>query len=94
MSPDTAISLRTDAPVELRLASEPGRVLAGRLLRVSPEPTVDRRRFFRIEVEVANADLGLRPGMTGEARFDAGKAPLATHLVGSLARMFRVDVWM
>lgn len=91
------------APVELRMAAPPWRVTKGRVLRVSPEPSGHRadgphsiveRRLYRVLVEVRDGRSGLRPGMTGQARFGASAAGTLEQVVGALARILRIEFWI
>jgi multidrug efflux pump subunit AcrA (membrane-fusion protein) len=87
--------LEIDAPVEIRTRAYPGRLLIGKVERVSPEPSGgDVRRLYRVLVRVDNTGGDYLPGMTGVARFDAGSVPPVRHLIDKLARILRIEFWI
>ncbi len=87
--------IEIDAPVEIRTRADPGRLLSGRVERVSPEPSGgDVRRLYRVLVRVDNSGGKRFPGMTGIARFDAGAVPPVRHLTDKLARILRIEFWI
>lgn len=55
-------ALQVGLAVELETDAYPGRRFAGRIVRIAPV-LQEGARQARIEIEVANADLALRPGM-------------------------------
>lgn len=59
--------LQADQSVDLETDAYPGRVFAGRIARIAPVFRESTRQA-RIEVEVANPDLQLKPGMFVRAR--------------------------
>ncbi len=87
--------LDAGAPVELRAEADPGRILRGRVEGIAPEPSGGAvRRLYKVTVEVENPDGRLRPGMTGTARFGAGKATPFRRLTGELTRLIRIQFWI
>lgn len=81
--------------VELRTTSNPGRLIIGRVECVSLEPSGgDLRRFYRILVRIDNRDGAFRPDLTGVARFRAGRVSAFGHLMGRVARVFRIEFWI
>lgn len=57
--------LSAGQPVRLRTAAWPGETFAGRVTRIAPEFR-EASRQARVEIEVPNPDLHLRPGMFAE----------------------------
>jgi len=90
------LGLLDDSPiVELRMWAEPGRRIEGRLTQIAPLPSAgELRRLYRVLVEVDNERGELRPGMTGYARFSAGRASLAKRAAEGLARSLRAELWL
>jgi putative peptide zinc metalloprotease protein len=85
----------TDKPVELRTASNSGRLIVGHVERVALVPSGGTvRQFYRVLVRVDNAGGELRPDLTGTARFRADNASPFMHLVGRVARIFRIEFWI
>jgi membrane fusion protein, copper/silver efflux system len=63
--------LRNGQPVAVRARALPGRVFAGKVSQIYPQ--INREtRTVRVRVELANADLALRPDMYVEAEIDVG----------------------
>jgi putative peptide zinc metalloprotease protein len=84
-----------DGAVELRTQANPGNRLRGRLESVAPVASGDGvRRIYRLLVRVENDRGALRPGVTGVARFDAGRVPPVRRLLDGLARIFRIEFWV
>jgi len=72
-----------------------GAMTVGDLELVAPEASDGYvRQQYRILVRVDNEDGALRPGMTGVARFEAGRAPLYRQAADKLARVFRIEFWI
>lgn len=68
--------------VRIRLDARPGQVLSGVVQRLRPRAeTWQDSVGFVAEVEVANVDGSLRPGMTGDARVTTATHSLARNLV-------------
>lgn len=87
--------LNPGKPVELRTRSRPGRLLIGRIERIGPEPSGrDVRTYYRLIVRVDEGQEGIRPGITGVARFDAGAVPPYQHVLDQLTRLFRIEFWI
>jgi putative peptide zinc metalloprotease protein len=91
--------LEPKAPVELRMAAPPWRVARGRVIRIAPASSIGPahskdRRLYRVLVEVEDGRNGLRPGMTGQARFAATRAGAIEQLAGALARILRIEFWV
>jgi putative peptide zinc metalloprotease protein len=90
--------LDASGQVEVRTYALPGRVARGHVEKVAPASDDSRageaRRLYRVLVSLDNPDGLLRPGMTGRARFDAGATSALGHLVGSAARVLRIDFWI
>ncbi|AGA34559.1 Secretion protein HlyD [Thioalkalivibrio nitratireducens DSM 14787] len=57
--------LRAGQPVRLRTAAWPGETFTGRVTRIAPEFR-EASRQARVEIEVPNPELQLRPGMFAE----------------------------
>jgi hypothetical protein len=84
-----------DAPVELRSVAAPGRLLQGKVEMISLEPSGGRlRKLYRIAVRLDDPDRTLRPGMTGLARFQAGRVSALNHFLGRAARALRIEFWV
>jgi putative peptide zinc metalloprotease protein len=85
----------TGEPVELRTVSHSGRLIVGHVERVSLMPSGGKvRQFYRVLVRVDNSGGELRPDLTGTARFSAGSVSPFVHLVGRVARIFRIEFWI
>ena len=83
------------APAELRLEARFGGMVTGRIERTATASTDgELRSLYRVLVLVDNADGTLRPGMTGRARLDAGRAPPYRHVLGWIGRMIQLDFWI
>jgi len=79
----------------LRALFDPGRRLRGQIERLALEPSGGKvRRLYRVVARVQNPEDTLRPGMTGVARFDAGRVPAAVHLWGRVAAVLRINFWV
>ncbi len=87
--------LDTERRVELRTRARPGEVLEGRVISVADLPIDGTLRMrYRVLVEVDNPGGTWRPGMTGVARFDAGRAPPVQHFFNQMAKLFRIEFWI
>lgn len=60
--------IRNGQVAELRTEAFPGEVFTGRVVRVAPVLSANTRQA-RVELEVSNKDLRLKPGMFTEVRF-------------------------
>ncbi len=70
--------LRAGQPASVRIDAFPGRVLQGKIKSVSPQASQEAWlgrgiKVYPVEVELTERLPGLRPGMTGEVRIDAGR---------------------
>ena len=65
------VSIRRGAPVEVDVEALPGERFAGTVLRVGSATDADTRKF-PVEVEVANPDERLLPGMVARVTLDLG----------------------
>jgi putative peptide zinc metalloprotease protein len=85
----------TRAPVEVRALSDPGRSHRGRVETIALESSEgDLRRLYRVVVLLDDGGERLRPGMSGVARFQAGRVPPVVHLLGEIARVLRINFWV
>jgi multidrug resistance efflux pump len=53
----------------------------------------DGRNFFRVEADLADNDLPLRPGMEGIAKIEAGRKKLAWTWIRTLVERAKVLIW-
>jgi membrane fusion protein (multidrug efflux system) len=70
--------LRAGQPASIRIDTFPGRVLQGKIKSVSPQASQEAWlargiKVYPVEVELTERLPGLKPGMTGEVRIDAGR---------------------
>ncbi len=85
----------TRAPVEVRALADPGRSLRGRVETIALESSDGGlRRLYRVVVLLDSGHERLRPGMSGVARFEAGRVPPFVHLLGEIARVLRINFWV
>ena len=79
---------------ELRLAASPGRALALTVERVVPlAESAEGRNRFRVEARFGEAPAGLRPGMAGVARLNAGRESLWWILTHELRERLALWAW-
>ena len=87
-------AVRVGQPVLLRARAFPGRTCHGQVMAIAPVATEGQvQRVVAVRSTIANPDLLLRPGMSGNAKIIAGKRRLGALLTRRLARTVRVDVW-
>ena len=91
--------VRIGSPVAIRLRSHPGRTFQGKVTRVA-QTVVDSvwrvgtaPRSVRVEVDLENGELLLKPKMTGYARITTGDRRLIDVLTLRLRRFIRVEFW-
>jgi membrane fusion protein (multidrug efflux system) len=73
------VAVRSGQPVEVRVEAYPGEVFTGRIIRVGAASDTNTRKF-PIEIEVANSEVRLLPGMVARVLFDLGE-PVSRRLV-------------
>jgi membrane fusion protein (multidrug efflux system) len=73
------VAVRSGQPVEVRVEAYPGEVFAGRIIRVGAASDADTGKF-PIEIEIANSEVRLLPGMVVRALLDLGE-PVTRTLV-------------
>jgi multidrug resistance efflux pump len=77
----------------LALAALPDDIMALTVERITPvASTAEERNFFEVEARLANAP-GLRPGLRGVAKIDAGVRPLAWVWLHRAAAWLRMTLW-
>lgn len=77
----------------LALAALPDDIFALTVERITPVATTsEERNFFEVEAKLENAD-GLRPGLRGVAKIDAGHRPLAWIWLHRAAAWLRMTLW-
>ena len=80
--------------VSIKLDSYPQRIWHGTVSVVSPEAKAgDGDRTFTVEVPLANADAGLRAGMTGWAKVSLGWKPVGYVLLRRPALWIWQTLW-
>ncbi len=79
--------IRTNYPVDLRVAAYPGRTYQGRVfkLNIASQPLA--------VAFLANSEGTLAPGMNGYAKISCGKVSLAELVFRKISRFFRLEVW-
>ncbi|MCP5143379.1 MAG: HlyD family efflux transporter periplasmic adaptor subunit [Gammaproteobacteria bacterium] len=78
----------------VRLAGMPGKRHDVIVERISPIAVSERgKTFFRVESRLESADVGIRPGMQGVAKFEAGKQPLLWTWTRSTWSRVRLWIW-
>ncbi|MDV2503917.1 MAG: efflux RND transporter periplasmic adaptor subunit [bacterium] len=81
-------------PVVLKARSYPGRTFYGRVTDIAPIATEGEiQKVVTVRSEIANPDLLLRPGMSGNAKIVAGERRLGEILTRRIARTVRVELW-
>ncbi len=86
--------LRIGARVRLKVAAYPTRAFEGRVTEVGWQAeNRGARRGFRVRADLANPDLMLRPGMSGQAKVQIGRRPLLGMLLEPFVRQARLAWW-
>ena len=81
-------------PVVLKARSYPRRTFYGRVTDIAPIATEGEiQKVVIVRSEIANPDLLLRPGMSGNAKIVAGERRLGEILTRRIARTVRVELW-
>jgi hypothetical protein len=79
---------------EFVLRAMPGEALGLSVERITPVASNrDERNFFAVEAAVIGADTGLRPGLEGVAKIDAGRRSLAWIWLHRVADWLRLGLW-
>lgn len=79
---------------EFALQAMPGRTLGMIVQRITPvASTADERNFFAVEAKLIGADPGLRPGLEGVAKIDAGQRSLAWIWLHRAGDWLRLNLW-
>ena len=79
---------------QLALAARPDQTLSFTTRRVVPLATSsDGRNYFEVEATLDAAQPDLRPGLSGVAKIDAGRRPLAWLLLHRAADWLRLALW-
>jgi multidrug resistance efflux pump len=79
---------------QLALAARPEKPLAFVTRRIVPVATsADGRNYFEVEGTPLSTDPGLRPGLSGVAKIEAGYRPLAWLLFHRFAAWLRLALW-
>ncbi|MFP6663257.1 MAG: efflux RND transporter periplasmic adaptor subunit [Deltaproteobacteria bacterium] len=71
LSDRDVVWVKPGSAVELHVEALPERIFHGRIRRVGAA-AAERSRKFPVEIEIANADRALLPGMVARARFSLG----------------------
>jgi multidrug efflux pump subunit AcrA (membrane-fusion protein) len=83
--------------VALKTRAFPETTFSGTVAAIAPvgikEEEGWRGKVFRVTTEIDNADLLLKPGMTGAAKVFCGSRPIFELLTRRLARYLRVEMW-
>jgi RND family efflux transporter MFP subunit len=81
-------------PGRLTLAALPGRRIPLVVERITPISTSeDGRSYFRVEASLDETVAGLRPGMEGIAKIDAGRRQLLWIWTHELIDWLRLRIW-
>lgn len=79
---------------QLALAARPEQPLAFTTRRIVPLATAaDGRNYFEVEAALDAPQAGLRPGLSGVAKIEAGHRPLAWLLLHRAAAWLRLALW-
>ncbi|MDE2606728.1 MAG: HlyD family efflux transporter periplasmic adaptor subunit [Burkholderiales bacterium] len=79
---------------QLALAARPDEPLRFTTRRIVPVATAaEGRNYFEVEGSPDEAQPGLRPGLSGVAKIDVGRRPLAWLLFHRFAAWLRMAVW-
>lgn len=83
------------ATARIRLFSQPGRVLVGRVSAIQPAAELYRGfRVYRVRIALPKQPDDARAGLTGRAWIATPARTPAAHLVRILTRFVRLDLWV
>lgn len=89
--------VKVGQPVVVKARAFPERPSEGRVIAIAPIAVKDeeawRGKVFRVTTAIANADLLLRPDMTGTAKIYCGQRRLFDVISRRFARYMRVEFW-
>ena len=89
--------VKVGQPVVVKTRAFPERPSEGRVIAIAPVAVKDeeawRGKVFRVTTAIDNADLLLRPDMTGTAKIYCGQRRLLDVISRRLARYMRVEFW-
>ncbi|MGC1276427.1 MAG: efflux RND transporter periplasmic adaptor subunit [Planctomycetaceae bacterium] len=92
-----ATKIRPDQLVEVKLRAVPEETFTARVLRIAPVAEAPAEgltgRHVRVECELNNPDLKLRPAMTGYARIYGERKPLGELVWDRASRYVRTEFW-
>ena len=100
VAPGAAVEIgdvKVGQPVVVKTRAFPERPSEGRVIAIAPVAVKDeeawRGKVFRVTTAIDNADLLLRPDMTGTAKIYCGQRRLLDVISRRLARYMRVEFW-
>ena len=83
-----------DAPGALTLTSQPHKHYPFKVSRIVPNSTAkDGQNFFTVEAKLETTETGLRPGMVGVAKIEAGQHPLLWLAFHRIGEQIRLKLW-
>lgn len=90
---DVAVGQR----IRLKARAYPGRSFEGEVIAIAPRATDSNdglfRKMIRVTTEISNADLVLKPAMTGQGKIYAGNRSILNLMTRRFVRFFRVEFW-
>jgi RND family efflux transporter MFP subunit len=79
-------------PARLKVHAYPGRTFRGEVAAVAPR--AEPNGAFRATLRLANEDLALRPGMTGQAHISLRARPVLPFVLRPIVRRLRLALWV
>jgi multidrug resistance efflux pump len=91
------LEVELDAPVKLRIWSNPNRPFGGKVDAIAPVVESDPNNMYvnvvRVASQVENAKGLLKSEVTGYAKIDCGERPVAFVFSRALTRFFLIEMW-
>ena len=86
--------IRLGQKVKAKVRSFPFETFYGVVTRIAHQgEKYKSRQVFYITSKIANPELLLKPGMTGQAKIYCGKRNIAYLLLRRIVRWIRIEVW-
>ena len=89
--------MRLGQEVALKARAYPGRRFIGTVTAIAATAMAEedglRRKVVRVSTEVENADLALKPEMTGHGKIYVGERRLIEIVSRRFVRFLRVEFW-
>jgi hypothetical protein len=80
--------------VKLKTRGYPGITFNGIVTKISSQTEAgELHPIFVVTAHASNAELLMKPGMTGHAKIYCGKRPVYEVVLWRVVRWFRVEIW-